>query len=373
MNRLLNLTRQQLSLVVCCGMVMALVYSKFLLTIGMILLLLISLIDIRLNGTFAIQPNPRIRDNFQKLWKRKDLLALTAFFLLVFCSAIYSTDSTYLLERLRIKLPFLILPFAFVSIPSFNEKQYNSLFYFLIIIMTLSAISVGLNYLLDYENIHESMRRGQTIPTPMNHIRYSLLLAFSILSGAALWWKGFFLKYKWERSLIAGMTLFLFLFIHILSVRSGLLVLYISILFLSLRFMFLSKRYLLSIGIIIGLGLIPFIAMKTIPSLKSKIAYMQYDFEQYIKGNNKNYSDAERFISMEVGLKIGNQYPLLGVGAGDLKQVVKEVYKKEHPEILKPKMPHNQFLSVYAGTGIIGLAVFLFSFFLPTFLSKKLS
>ena len=371
MKRLLNLTRQQLALFVLCGMVIALIYSKFLLTIGMIMLILIGLMDTLPGKRFKVRLNPKLKENLQKLWIRKDFLTITLFFFIVLCSGIYSSDFGYLGERLRIKLPFLLLPFAFISIPSFSERQYLSFFYCLIVVVTFSAVSVAINYWLHYEAIHLNMQKGQGIPTPMNHIRYSLLVAFSVLSGLTLWWKGFILKYKWERLLLACLTCFLFLFIHVLSVRSGLLVLYVSILLLSVRFIFLSKRYLLGLGMILGIVLVPFIALKTIPSLQTKFSYMQHDFDQYMKGNNENYSDAERFISMEVGLKIGNQNPLLGVGAGDLKQAVKDFYKNEYPEIPKPKMPHNQFLSVYAGMGMLGLLVFLFAFFYPLFYQRN--
>jgi O-antigen ligase len=365
MKRLLNLTRQQFAFYICCGMMIALIYSKFLLTIGMILLVLTSLLNIRIEERINVVLNPEIKNIFQKIWSRKDILVGTLFFLIILFSGIYSTDLGYLGERLRIKLPFLLLPLAFIVIPPFSERQYLSLFYFLILVVGLSAMPVGINYWLDYEQIHENMQKGQPIPTPMNHIRYSLLIAFSILSGATLWWKGFFLKYKQERYVIAGITTVLFFFIHLLSVRSGLLVLYIAILFLSLRLIIISKRYLLGIGIVFGLVLFAFTALKTVPSLQAKINYMRYDFEQYLAGNNKNYSDAERFISMEVGLSIGNRNPVLGVGAGDLEEVVSEIYKNEYPDIPKPKMPHNQFLSVYAGTGVFGFIVFLFAFFYP--------
>jgi len=246
-----------------------------------------------------------------------------------------------------------------------SEKQYHSIFYLFNIVVAFSALIVGFNYWMDFESITKKIGMGQSIPTPTNHIRYSLLLAFSILSGTALWWKGFFLKYKWERYFILALSLIPLIMIHVLSVRSGLLVLYISILFLSLRFMFLSKKYLLGMVLIFGLFLTPYLAYKTLPSLQKKVGYMLYDFDEFKKGNIKNLSDGERFTSMMVGVKVGNENPLIGVGVGDLKQVTAAVYKKDFPNISKPKLPHNQFISVYAGTGILGLLVFLFAFFFP--------
>lgn len=371
MERLLRLSQQQISFWVCCGMIIALIYSKFMLTVGMILLLLISLVQIGNGNTFKISFRPEAKNLFQKLWRRKDLLVLSFFFLIVLLSGIYSSDMNYLGERLRIKLPFLILPFAFASLPAFTEKQYYGLFYFLMIVVVISTIPVGFHYLQHYEIIQENIQKGKTIPTPMNHIRYSLMIAFSVLSGAVLWWKGFYIKYAYERYWIAGVTIFLFVFIHILSVRSGLLILYLSIFLLVFRFIFISQKFFLGLGMIVGLCIFGFFALETIPSLKSKVNYMRYDFEQYLKGNNQNYSDAERLISMEAGIKIGNQNPVFGVGAGDLKSEVSVLYKKDFPEISKPKMPHNQLISVYAGSGILGLAIFLFAFFYPLWYRKN--
>lgn len=359
------LTRQQMALFICYAMTVALIYSKFSLTIGMGLLVLMGFIKIKKEGAFRLHLNPEIRSNLQKLWTRKDFLVVSLFFLMVMVSGIYSSDLQYLGERLRIKLPFLLLPFAFISLPVFREKQYLSVFYIFILAISFSALLVLGNYLMDFEAINIRMGQGKVMPTPTNHIRYSLLTAFGILSGIVLWWKGFYLKYKWESYLIACLSLFLFIFIHILSVRSGLLVLYISMFILSIRWIFLSKRYVLGMLVILGLSIAPVIAFITLPSLNKKVRYMLYDYDQYRLGNVKYLSDAGRVVSMAVGWEIASQSPLIGIGAGDLKQAVAQHYQEKYPELGKPKMPHNQFLSVFAGTGVIGLFLFLFAFFYP--------
>lgn len=369
--RLLRISRQKIAFLICCIMMVALIYSKFVLTLGMILLMLTALFNLNSKGKFKLHFNPDFKNNVLQLWSRKDFLVITLFFLIVLVSGLYSSDMTYTAERLRIKLPFLLLPFAFISIPPFNRKQYFGIFYFFLLTMTFSALIVGFNYLQYYEVINKSMLSGQAIPTPTNHIRYSLLISLSILSGVVLWSKGFFIKYKWESRLIGGLTIFLFLFIHILSVRSGLGVLYISIFLLSLRFIFLTKRYLLGFAMIVGIATIPFLAYKMVPSIQAKIKYMQYDFDQYLHGNIKDLSDAERLVSMEAGLKIGSRNPIFGVGAGDLKKTIKDIYQEEYPNLPKPKMPHNQLISVFAGTGVIGLLVFLFAFFYPLYYRRN--
>ena len=357
--------RQQFAFLFCCLLLVALIYSKFMISVSMIGLLVISVFHLDLSKGFPLTFNPSLSSNFKKLLSSKVYLVVTVFFFLVLVSGLWSEDTNYLMERLRIKLPFLLLPFAFISIPPFSQRQYLSLFYFLIVLMFFSSLMVGTNYLLDFESITEAINRGKVIPTPMNHIRFSLVLAFSILAGIFLWRKKFYLKFKWERPFIAFITIFMFYFIHVLSVRSGLFVLYFSILFFSVRYIYLTRRYFLGLVTILGLILIPIIAYHTIESFQAKVDYAQRDMGMYLKGKGKDYSDAERLISFQVGLEIGNKNPIFGVGAGDLKKEVQSYYDANFIDISEYKMPHNQFISIYAGTGIFGLIIFLLAFFYP--------
>jgi len=116
---------------------------------------------------------------------------------------------------------------------------------------------------------------------------------------------------------------------------------------------------------------IPLIAYKTIPSFKAKIDYSLYD--RWVRKHNisqSDYSDGGRFISIKVGMDIGNDNPVFGVGAGNLRQEVKNRYAQMYPESTEVKMPHNQFVSIYASMGIVGLGLFLFAFFFPLFYKK---
>lgn len=359
------INRQQFALFVCGVYIVALVYSKFALSVCMISFMVISIFNFERANGFPIKINPKIGDNFRFLLQQKSFLIITGFFFMVLLSGVYSSDWDYLLERLRIRLPFLILPFAFASIPSFSERQYLGFFYFFIVFMLLSCTTVGLDYWNNFETINTNMKLGKPIPTPMNHIRYSLLIALSIIAGTVLVAKKYYLKYKWERFLILGATLLLFLFIHILSVRSGLLTLYCTIFILAIRYIIRSRSIFIGASVISGLILLPLIAYNTLPSFKSKVHYSLHDFSMYMRGESATYSDAERFISLAVGMQIGKQHPIVGIGAGDLKKEVKAIYAQQYPNIKEVKMPHNQFISVFAGMGIIGLLTFLVIFFYP--------
>ncbi|TAK30229.1 MAG: O-antigen ligase family protein [Saprospiraceae bacterium] len=348
------------------------VSAEFVLSIAMIALLLLALLELKIEG-----PNVRLtwreslRENFRKYGSYKAWLAVSLLFLVVLISAAWSGDGSYTVERLRIKLPFLVLPFAFVSMPALRKREIFTIFYFLLAMMFVLSLYVFINFAVNFDAIMASISRGGHLPTPSNHIRFSLTLAFAITGGLALCVEKFHLKQTFERYLIAGMTLFLFVFIHILSVRSGIVALYLGLFVLGGYYVFAKKKYLAGFAGILMLIALPVIAYFTVPSFKLKVNYAQWDYLQFRQGTGGQYPDSERLISMKTGLDIGNANPLLGVGAGDLKQTVKEVYEKEYAGKYNFRMPHNQLISVYAGTGLFGLAVFLTGFFYPLFYKRN--
>jgi O-antigen ligase len=336
----------------------------------MICLLVISVFELDFEKKQPLQLNSRLRSNWQNFISNKAYLVVTLFFFLILITGIYSSDMNYWLERLRIKLPFLLLPFAFASMPQLKEKEYLSIFYFYLILLFGSSLLVGFDYWQNYEVITDNLGKGQTIPTPVNHIRYSLMMAFSVIGGVVLFFRNFYWKWIWEKWLILGMTVFLFIFIHVLSVRSGILVLYASLLFLSLRFAFLQKKYLLGMTSVIVLLCIPTLAYQSIEGFKQKVDYTVWDWQQSYYNLPLRSSDASRLISFKVGLEICQKEKWLGVGAGDLRKEVHQIYDQRFPDITDKKMPHNQFISVCAGMGIIGLAIFILAFFFPLFYKK---
>jgi O-antigen ligase len=108
------------------------------------------------------------------------------------------------------------------------------------------------------------------------------------------------------------------------------------------------------------------------PSFKLKIDYARWDYLQYRQGIGAFYPDAERLISMEIGLDIGKRSPLFGIGAGDLEQAVKAAYNAPpYAGKYNYRMPHNQFVTLFAGVGIIGLVLFLTGFFYPLLYRKN--
>ncbi|MEY4905766.1 MAG: hypothetical protein RLZZ292_3581 [Bacteroidota bacterium] len=332
----------------------------------MILLFALSLVEIS-TKPFQLK---FCSETITSFYKNKIWLILSIPFFIVLISGLWSDDLSYWLERLRIRMPFLFLPLAFAGLPTFSKRQYLGLFYLLFILMIVSTLGVLINYALHFDEMNLKMGMGQAIKTPIGHIRFSLLMAISSISGILLYQEKFTWRYTWERSFLLLGSLFLFIAMHILSVRTGLGVLYATILILGFRHVLYSKRYVLGLVVGLFLAMLPYLAYQYIPSFKQKFNYSRYDLGQYQTGNGENYSDAERIISIEAGLAIGKQHPFIGVGTGDVKMALDTFYQQHYPTQLV-KVPHNQFVMIYAETGLLGVGLFCLSLFFPLFYKKK--
>ena len=302
----------------------------------------------------------------------KDPIAvLVIFFLITLVNWTYSTDMNYWLERLRLRMLFLFLPFSFYALPKISKRNIQIIFYFLISLLSITSLWIGIQYVLHFQEYQHLISVGKPIPVPRNHIRYNILLAISIIAGIHLWTKNEILRFKWERPLLKFMTIFLFIFIHILAVRSGLVALYLALVCLLINYVLQNKKYISGIVGLSVLIIIPLIAIKNIPSLKNKLSYTVWDNLSREKGKIKGNSDGERITSQLIGIDIFKEHPLLGVGSGDLKNEVKVKYQKKFGDEITPKMPHNQYISILAKNGILGFIVFMFASLYPLFYHKN--
>lgn len=348
--------------VACCVCVfVGLACARALASIGMIGLLIVPFL--------FTHPEEILR----QYYRRKELLVLSLFFVIVFVSGIYSYDKSEWLNWVRIKLPYIALPVAFAGISRLSTKKFTLVLYGFVFTFFFATVFVLVRYALNYAAITDSYYRGNAIPVPYSHIRYSLMLAFSFFCAVYLFNTKRYVYSRHEQWLQLFFALFAFISLHILSVRSGLLALYSGLIYLALYMVLIHRRYILGIALVTSLAAMPLIAYKLVPSFHNKVEYMRYDLNEYSKGNYNNLSDAIRIISTQLGIEVWKQNPVIGVGAGDLRNEVAKQYEQQYPQLTEynRKVPHNQLVWVLASTGVIGLVLFLMAFFVPL-LSHKL-
>ena len=130
-----------------------------------------------------------------------------------------------------------------------------------------------------------------------------------------------------------------------------------------------TKRYKLGLFALVLTISLPILAFWQVHSFRTQIQLSYHNIMEFRSGVVGDYSDTQRIVSYQMGLEATRNSPYFGVGMGDIRQEIQAVYQKHYPN-LSYKLPHNQFLYFYTGTGLIGMLAFVFCFFFPLFYKK---
>lgn len=281
-------------------------------------------------------------------------LSFIVFYLYIVFSGIWAVGKQPYLRAIQMKSLLLGLPFCFMVFPIINEWKIKWLTNILWLMVAISALWTIGNYSLHRTTILENILKGQPIPVLYKeHIRYSVFLNFCLLLGLHQ-----LNKYRQANrtkqfyySFIA--VLALFLYIQFLAVKIGIIISFIILLcFLSYKIV-QKKQYGKGILAFIVLVLSLSILATTIPTISHKIAYFKWDLTKYNENNFQHYSDGERLVSIAAGWKIVQQHFWFGVGEGSIIQYLPRTSSENI------KLPHNQFIVVWAQQGILGLLLFI--------------
>jgi len=281
---------------------------------------------------------------FRAFLKNPKFVGLTLVFLTYFLSGINSEDNVQWLKQIRIKLPFILLPLAFSFIGPLNRKESKLLHYGLALTCFISAIPVILNYIQNSSDMITAIGKGQYIPTPIDHIHYSIIMAYSALALIIISLNERFALDKKEKVFAFSLSLLIILLIHVFAVRSGIAILYLGFFFILCWKVIFYKKYILGFVGLASLISLPFLAYN---------------------------SDSERIMSYVIAIDLAKEKPFLGHGVGDLKQLMTDKHKSKYGIKEKYIFPHNQYLYVLSGIGLIGFIFFFYGLLSPMIYGNK--
>ncbi|MHC1706259.1 MAG: O-antigen ligase family protein [Bacteroidales bacterium] len=102
--------------------------------------------------------------------------------------------------------------------------------------------------------------------------------------------------------------------------------------------------------------------------LHKRLRKIFWEYQNYLStGDPSGHSVMMRLEYWKASVGLIKQWPLTGVGTGDMNQAFNQYYS-EHQSRLKPewrRRSHNQYLSIGVGFGVLGLFWFLWALFYP--------
>lgn len=273
-------------------------------------------------------------------------------------TGLWSSDTDYFFSRIRITLPFLILPFAFTTIRFQSRKHVKFWLLIFFLLTVISSVWAFIQYYFQYRSFSIVFDTGTRFPVPINHVRFSLMVSFSVFIGAYLF--DTFERF-WIKTMVLIASVFLIIFLHLLSVRSGILGFYLAGLYFviyKIRGFGLRRNH----GILILIfPLLFLLTYQNIPAFKHKVDITKKSLFSLIHNYPiENKSDSGRIVSVLGGIQLGKENIWTGVGLGDIKAKMRPVFPKK-----EPLLPHNQFVFVFAVSGIIGALWFTIVIIFP--------
>lgn len=300
------------------------------------------------------------------------------YFLVCVTSYFWSEDKGEWSREVMIQFPFLLLPLGFCSVPLERVEFRRYLYLAASVFSILAVIGSLVVFYSNYEEYTANYKLSMPMPSTRtgDHIRFSLWLALLVLMGGyQLIFDRFFKETKWAKIIVWVSIVLFTIYMHILSAKTGLLMLYIVL--FALGYYLLAKRVgkffagvlPLLVG---GIALVSFYFL--IPTFTTKVDYVADEIRQVVQGKKLNYnlSDHGRIISVEVGIQEIQKTGFLGTGAGDVLDVMKEGYNENYAEVPMNLrfMPFNQFILNFLAYGfLLGLPIVFMS--LTPFFNKQ--
>ena len=324
-------------------------------------LLSIAMIGFTLIGLLSAKP----KFWFKNLLNSKSLFALIISILAVIPSVLYSNNLNYFSLRIQILIPFLVMPFAYAQMDEIPEKRKKIIIYTFVLGVIITAIQALVFYFNNQAEVNQAYLESRVMPTMVgHHPTFSLMCAFSIYLLYNSFKNESVLLYK---SIIVFITIFLIIFLHIFSVRAGLFSFYGLVLLVFYEQIILKKQYILSFSIFVLCAIVAVFTFKFSPTVRNKLTNTQNDINNYKNGGSANdQSLGSRMISYKNAIEITeNSSWFLGCGLGDIEDLNNQIFAEKYPDVTKKIIPHNQFLFYLASIGMIGLLIFLASFYFP--------
>lgn len=270
------------------------------------------------------------------------------------------------------KLFFFILPAAFLSAyvkkPASGHLTLILIFIFLVVV---TGFLTFFTYLFNYEYFNQIILRSKPIPVwgGLNHIYYSLMLSFSTIivmlllvvyrtqvSLSVLKYHRLIKAFLWG-SLFAGIV-----FLHTISAKTGLAAFYIALIIIVLYLSLIYRKVLLAAITLLLIALMFVLSVKYIPPLHNRWNKLTEDLISYQQHKDINHlSLSTRIEYWKASWSVFKENTVAGVGNSKVEKKMAEYFQQTGSVLNEENRrgPHNQYLHVLAGTGIIGFLVFI--------------
>lgn len=310
------------------------------------------------------------KEKRQVFKKRKYLLWMFIFFVMVVISVLLSSNFQRGLRYLDPRLPLIYFPLTVGLLELRKEFKEKLLLAFacLTCLMVLLCLCWGIHR-SDFFKKPEFLYNDS-----LTEILDQQSIYISLLVNLAIYIFTYHIIFKKNRlkGLMILAVIFLFIMSYLLASRNLMLVLYATTIGFSFYYVVKRKKYLEGVTLLIGLFLGGFLIFKFFPKTINRyreLAYTQFDYQSMGKESHYNMEVTKdqwnganfRMAAWRCGWELFLSSPIKGVDIGDKKDVLMDKYREKNFQfaLQTQKNVHNNYLDILYSMGIIGLVLFL--------------
>lgn len=257
---------------------------------------------------------------------------------------------------IQVMIPWFFLPVIWVVPKIYPVNPINILNALAFPLWWIAGASI-LNYVSDFDFLSQMVLESKPLPlyTDVYHIEYSLLITMVLL--------GMTFTFSEVLSKRAGVVfyaiyLLLFLALHMVSARTGLLSYWLGM-GIWIFYQFRSKSIIRRIKPIYGIGILTvvLISLVQIPSLKNRIVNTTEDLRILMDGGDVNHRSIGQRVEAwkaTVGMIAQPGNLITGVGSSQFESALFDSYERQNSQLFLSNRigPHNQTLQWMATYGL---------------------
>ncbi len=299
----------------------------------------------------------------------KPFLIMSSLYLFYILTFIYSNNTIYFGKKLETGLSLLIIPLSFLFHNEFINKKSADFFkkiylfgvtVFTVILYLFLFIYQNDRYPNGIKDVNFIRSASENLPLIETHPIYSsIFLAIGILILIS--------SFKQIR-LFVFVPLLILLTTGVILLSSKMVIIslfVILVLFIGSVIINIKQRLLL---IFVAL-IIPVFAIIYIPNINSR--FNELFTNSTYSEINKNNSSSIRVTINSCTFELIEKSWFFGYGVGDVQDELNTCYRSRSTLLLENQYnTHNQYLSIWLGTGLIGLLAFLYMLFFNFRLAK---
>ena len=170
------------------------------------------------------------------------------------------------------------------------------------------------------------------------------------------------------------LLVYLFVFVILLTSRSGLIGLIMVYLTTIIYLIIYKRKILISIVILLSIALVSFYSYNFFSYMSSRLKATKKEISTKKDDKKSSYSNKNtRLLTWESAIDIIKEHPIVGVGTGDARDELTKKYNEKDilPIFKKYFNAHNQFLQTFLSIGVIGFILLLLTIVFPFLQSIK--